>query len=157
MLIKTIEWKDGHVSLIDQTKLPHEIKYVECSKPEELAQAIKDMVIRGAPAIGVAAAMGLALAAYNSRARSRLELLKELRRVEAMFKGTRPTAVNLFWALNKVMRLAESFKGRVDKLAGLVVEAALAMAEEDLEVNRAIGRAGSKLIDDGDTVLTHCK
>jgi len=154
--MRTIEWKDGTVVAIDQTKLPNTTKFLSMKKCEELSLAIKEMKLRGAPLIGVAAAYGLALTAYHSKAKERKELLKELEISADILRQSRPTAVNLFWAVNRVLNKAKEARGDVKALVEVVVKEAQKIAEEDVEINRQIGEHGSKLIDDGDVILTHC-
>jgi len=153
--IRTIYWRDGTVVLIDQRLLPHKLRYLRLRTAGQVARAIREMAVRGAPAIGVAAAMGLALTAHRTKTRNRGRLLEELRRSYELLKSTRPTAVNLFWALERVMRAAESASD-ADEVRRRVIEEALRIAEEDVEVNRRIGENGANLIDDGDRILTHC-
>ena len=138
--MKTMYWKDSKLFLIDQTKLPDEVGYVECSDYKDVINAIKTMKVRGAPAIGVAAAFGMALAELSG---------EDLKNAADAIKGARPTAVNLFWAVDRALRAANSDSGSA-------LKEALKMYDEDVETNRAIGRYGSAVIDDGDTVLTHC-
>lgn len=143
--------------LVDQTKLPQRFAFVACRTHQEVADAIRRMVVRGAPAIGVAAAMGVALAALQSRAQTREELLHDLERAGEVLRGTRPTAVNLSWAVQRVLEKLRGLSGGVGELREAVVSETWRMAEEDVQVNRAMGRVGAALIDDGDTVLTHCR
>jgi methylthioribose-1-phosphate isomerase len=153
--LRTVSWKRGRVEMIDQTALPGRLTTVTYSRPEEVAAAIKSMVVRGAPAIGVAAAMGVALAAVNSKARSMPELLKEVEAKAALLKATRPTAVNLFWGIDRVLstvRTASTVKEAKEKAASEVKS----MEDEDVEVNKRLGRLGADLLDDGDIVLTQC-
>jgi methylthioribose-1-phosphate isomerase len=141
--------------MIDQTALPTRLTYVTYRTPEQVADAIKTMVVRGAPAIGVAAAMGLALAAQRSKARLLPGLIREMESSAALLRSTRPTAVNLFWGIDRVLekaRGAGSVKGAKEDVAAEVK----AMEEEDVQVNRNLGRSGADLIRDGDTVLTQC-
>jgi methylthioribose-1-phosphate isomerase len=141
--------------MIDQTALPTKLTYVTFSTPEQVANAIRTMVVRGAPAIGVAAAMGLALAAQRSNARRLPDLIREMESSAALLRSTRPTAVNLFWGIDRVLekaRGAGSAKGAKEDVATEVK----AMEEEDVQVNRKLGRYGADLIRDGDTVLTQC-
>jgi len=154
--MRTIEWEGGVVKTIDQSRLPHETVILKIESCPEMAQAIREMKLRGAPLIGVAAAYGLALTAYHSRATSREELLRELEESAGLLRKTRPTAVNLFWAIDRVLARARSTPGGVEDVARAVVEEANRIAEEDVEANRAIGRHGALLIKDGDTILTHC-
>ena len=154
--VRTIEMYDGVVKMIDQRKLPHRFEVVECRDYRAVAHAIKDMTVRGAPAIGAAAAFGLALASRESHATTREELLRDLDAAAEVLRATRPTAVNLGWALD---RLLKSARGAGLDAAGLrdAVEAdAQRIAEEDVETNRRMAENGAALIDDGDTVLTHC-
>jgi len=155
--LRTVKWKRGAVYLIDQTQLPRRLRYVRCEDYKQLAEAIKNMVVRGAPAIGVAAAMGLALKAYHSKARTKHKLLKELSVARRVLQETRPTGMNLFWALSRVMEKARSAEGDVEAVVKAVMEEAQHMAEEDVEANHKIGRFGADILHDGDVVLTHCK
>ncbi len=154
--MRTIEWKDGIVSTIDQTLLPDREVWIEMRTCREVARAIKEMKIRGAPLIGVAAAYGLALTAYYSRAKNREDFMKEIENSAQLLKKTRPTAVNLFWAIERVLNKARQMEGDVDLLKSIIIEEAKRMADEDVMVNRKIGEYGSQLISDGDTILTHC-
>jgi methylthioribose-1-phosphate isomerase len=154
--MRTIDWTNGTVSLIDQTKLPNETVWVKITDYETMASAIKDMKLRGAPLIGVAAAYGLALTAFHSKAKKRDELLKELEASAQVLQKTRPTAVNLFWGIDRVMKRAQETVGSKDTLAKAVVAEAQIMADEDVETNRIMGKHGATLLEDGDVVLTHC-
>lgn len=155
--LRTIEWKNWKVRLIDQTKLPDKLVYVAFSNYTQVANAIKKMVVRGAPAIGVAAAMGLALAAYNSKSKSKSDFIKELENAAKILESTRPTAVNLFWATSRILDVVKSSEGEVSSTINRVIEEAKKMANEDVESNMKIGKNGAKLLNDGDAVLTHCK
>ncbi len=155
MSFRTVYWSKGRVILLDQRLLPHRVRYLRLSTVKQVAKAIKDMAVRGAPAIGVTAAFGLALAASKIRGRSVEDALERMEEAAELLRSTRPTAVNLFWAIDRVMRVAERCKS-VDELRKRVLEEALRILEEDLERNRSIGRNGARLIDDGDTILTHC-
>jgi methylthioribose-1-phosphate isomerase len=152
----TVEWQDGCVALIDQRKLPLKLRIVRLKTPGEVAKAIRCMMVRGAPAIGVAAAMGLALAAYKCRRMERPMALKRIRESYRLLSSTRPTAVNLFWALNRIMEKIESTEGGGGEIADAAVREAKLIAKEDLEINREMARIGSALIRDGETILTHC-
>jgi methylthioribose-1-phosphate isomerase len=154
--MRTIEWKDGTISLIDQTKLPNETVWVKITDYKTMVSAIKEMKLRGAPLIGVAAAYGLALTAFHSKAETRDELLKELETSAEVLRKTRPTAVNLFWGIDRVMKRAQETAGSKNALAKAVVAEAQIMADEDVETNRRMGKHGATLIEDGDVVLTHC-
>ena len=154
--VKTLEWVDGKVRLIDQTALPAELRMIDCASTEEVARAIRTLQVRGAPAIGVAAAYGVALCALNSSAPTRHELLNELAEAIGVLRSTRPTAVNLFWALERVRRVAEATPGGPTEVSSALLREAHAMAREDEERNRRIGQHGAELIKDGDNILTHC-
>ncbi len=157
--MRSVEWRDGVVAILNQRLLPHKVEYIECSSYERVAQAIERLEVRGAPAIGVAAAMGVALAAYKCEAKRVEGLAGEVEKAIDRLWRTRPTAKNLFWALdrmrNLLRRLLHEGAG-VEELKERLVEEALKMAEEDVQTNRAIGRNGAVLLEDGDTVLTHC-
>jgi methylthioribose-1-phosphate isomerase len=158
-MIRTIEWTDEGVVMIDQRRLPTHELYPIFKTHDDVATAIEDMVVRGAPAIGVAAAMGIALGMRNSAAESLDEFDKDFNRVCDRLLVTRPTAVNLFWA---VERMRWAFKhGRrdgapIDQIRKLLVSEALAIHREDVESNQKMGAFGAELIPDNGTVLTHC-
>jgi len=154
--VRTIEWRHGSVVTIDQTKLPHEEVQITIRNPGEMAEAIKTMKIRGAPLLGVSAAFALALVAANSKAENKEKLLKELETAAEIIRQTRPTAVNLFWALDRILDKAKKFSGNRAALASFIVEEAQRIADEDAAANRAIGKHGARLINDGDAILTHC-
>jgi len=155
--MRTIEWKEGTVFLIDQRKLPLEYKIINCSTYQEVAEAIKKMKIRGAPAIGVAAAFGLALAAYSSKADGYEKFNLDMQKAKTFLALTRPTAVNLFWALGRIMNMI-NLKKDIDlcKLRDIILQEAKNIAREDMEINKAIGKYGVSLIKDGDNIITHC-
>jgi methylthioribose-1-phosphate isomerase len=155
--MKTIEWKDGKVFLIDQRKLPLKYEIISCSTYQEVAEAIKKMKIRGAPAIGVAAVFGIALAAYSSKADTYKEFGLDMENAKNCLALTRPTAVNLFWALERIMNLI-NIKKDVDlfKLKDIILQEAENIAREDIEINKAMGRYGASLIKNGSSILTHC-
>jgi len=153
--LRTVTWDNGAVKMIDQTALPNRLYYVRFTHPEQVAVAIKTMVVRGAPAIGVAAAMGLALAAVRSKATKLPDFMREMESAAAMLRGTRPTAVNLFWGIDRVMKTAGT-ASTVREAKEKVSAEAKDMEEEDVEVNRRLGRSGADLIHNGDTVLTQC-
>lgn len=154
--MRTIEWKDGIVITIDQTKLPHETVILQIKTIEAMAEAIKNLRIRGAPLLGAAAAFGLALAAFYSRANSREQLLADLENAANILKSTRPTAVNLFWAVDRILSKARGSAGSLEDLRALVIQEAQQIADEDAEANRVMGENGAVLISDGDVILTHC-
>jgi len=154
--MRTIEWHDGRVVTIDQTKLPQETVFLEMENVIEVADAIKTMKIRGAPLLGASAAFALALVAYHSKAENKAELINELDKAAETLKETRPTAVNLFWAIDRILTKARDYSGNAKGLAAFVVEEAQKIADEDAAANRLIGRHGAELIRDGDVILTHC-
>lgn len=154
--MRTIEWHNGTIVTIDQTKLPQETVILEMKNVIEVADAIKTMKIRGAPLLGAAASFTLALAAYHSKTENKAELINELEKAAETLKETRPTAVNLFWAIDKIMTKARDFSGNAKDLAASVVEEAQKIADEDVAANRLIGKHGAELIRDGDVILTHC-
>ena len=154
--MRTIKWQDGTVITVDQTKLPLEIVTLKIKTVGQMTEAIKNLRVRGAPLLGASAAFGLALAACNSKAGRVSELLAELEDAAKVLKSTRPTAVNLFWATDRVLDKARSFLGEVEGLKVLVVEEAQIIANEDAEANRAMGENGAALINDGEVILTHC-
>ena len=154
--MRTIRWQNGMVVTIDQTRLPHETVFLKIKTCNEMADAIKTMKIRGAPLLGAAAAFALALAAYHSKAKSEEKLLDELEDAARIVKETRPTAVNLFWAMDRILSKARNITGNAEQLKSLVVEEAQKIADEDAAANRLIGKNGAELIHDGDVVLTHC-
>jgi len=154
--MRTIKWENGVVVTIDQTKLPAETVYLELKTCREVAEALKTMKIRGAPLIGAAAAYALALTAYHSKAESKTQLLDELWNSAEILRKTRPTAVNLFWAVDRVLNKARESEGSVAETIRTVIEEAEKIADEDAEANRKMGFFGAALLHDGDTVLTHC-
>jgi methylthioribose-1-phosphate isomerase len=153
--VRTIEWKDDGIHIIDQTKLPGKLVIIKCKDYERLALAIERMEIRGAPAIGVAAAMGVALAAKNSKGRILKELKEDLSMASERLRATRPTARNLFWALERMKKVWERAEEPSDLVNHLIKEA-IEIAEEDVRTCKTIGRNGANLISDGDHILTYC-
>ena len=141
--------------MIDQTKLPNELVFVTLTDYNQVADAIKTLVIRGAPAIGISGAFGLALAALNSKANSKDELINELKHAKKILFETRPTAVNLKWGLEKIMSVTKYFES-VDEIKKSIIETAKQMADDDIKINMAIGKHGSILFNDNDTIMTHC-
>ncbi len=157
MFPKTIEWRDERIFLLDQRRLPEEEVYLECADAAAVAEAIRTLAIRGAPAIGIAAAMGIALGALRIDKRDFPSFFHELLSICDTLRQTRPTAVNLRWALQKMKGVCEAHKGMdVGMIKERLVQEALAILEEDIETNKMIGKAGKDLIQDGDTILTHC-
>ena len=155
MTLKTIEWKNNSVIMIDQTKLPNQLLFVTYTDYKQVANAIKTLVVRGAPAIGVSGAFGLALATLQSNASTKEEMINDLNSAKNILFETRPTAVNLAWGLEKIMEVARSCKDP-EEIKKTVVETAKQMADQDVKINMTMGKHGSKLFDDNDTVLTHC-
>jgi methylthioribose-1-phosphate isomerase len=154
-LLLTVAWKNDSVVMIDQTRLPNKLVYVKCRDYKEVANAIKNLVVRGAPAIGVTAAFGLALAAIQSNSKTLNELMADLDIAFKVLQSTRPTAINLFWALRRVMEKSRGRKS-VDEVKNAILDEALKMAKEDIEINKQIGMNGAKLFEDGDVIMTHC-
>ena len=153
-MVETIEWTDDGVVMIDQTRLPREELYVTCRTYEEVAEAIRSMVIRGAPAIGVAAAMGIALGVAQADGKN---LAGQFEEICDTLASTRPTAVNLFWAIDRMKRtFTESSGLSLPRLRTRLIAEAQQIRLEDIAINKAIGRNGSVLVPDGKTVLTHC-
>ena len=156
-MIPSIEWTHNNkVKMIDQTLLPHKLEFLEFEDYRNVANAIKVMNIRGAPAIGVAAAMGMALATIEYKALPKEEFLKRMEEAADVIRSTRPTASNLFWAVNRIWDILSSFPDNPSNISELVVEEAKLMAQEDVNVNKNIGKNGAALLEDGDVVLTHC-
>lgn len=154
--VKTVEWLGGKVRMVDQTRLPEKFVYVTFKDYRQVERAIKDMVVRGAPAIGVSAALGMALAARASKAKEKDQLLEDLRRAGDVLCKSRPTAWNLFWAVTRILVKAKSTNGGPKEITSEVIAEAEQIARENIEGNHKIGKFGSTLINDGDRVLTHC-
>ncbi|AEH24112.1 S-methyl-5-thioribose-1-phosphate isomerase [Pyrococcus yayanosii] len=155
-LPRSVEYKAGTVYIIDQTKLPAEFKIIALRTVEEVAEAIKTMKVRGAPAIGATAAFGLALYAETSKAKTKEDFFAGFYKAYETLKNTRPTAVNLFWALNRVKELAEEHReDSLDEIKRLIVEEAQRIADEDVEANLRMGHYGAEVLPEGN-VLTHC-
>lgn len=154
---QTLEWTDSGVRFLDQTKLPTEEVYVDCTTHQQVADVIRNMVVRGAPAIGVAAALGIALGVKNSKAESAAELKKELDEICDVIGKTRPTAVNLFWAIRRMQQKFESLRVRpVQQIKQSLIEEAQRVHAEDIAINQAMGRHGAALMPASGGVLTHC-
>ncbi|HVW85162.1 MAG TPA: s-methyl-5-thioribose-1-phosphate isomerase, partial [Bryobacteraceae bacterium] len=153
-MIETIQWTDDGVVMIDQTRLPTEETYVTCRDYKEVANAIRTMIIRGAPAIGVAAAMGVALGVAQA---DTADLDAQVQAISAELASTRPTAVNLFWAIDRMNRVYRECRDLTfEQIRDRLISEARLVREEDIEINAAIGRHGAPLVPDGKTVLTHC-
>jgi len=154
MTVKTVEWKDGRVVMLDQRLLPHREIYRVCRDYQQVAAAIRDMVIRGAPAIGVAAAMGVALGALKAPAKS---FDRDFEKILAVLGKTRPTAVNLFWALNRMRQVYSDNRGRgVDAVKLALKEEAQKIHREDIAANKMIGKNGAGLLRNARQIMTHC-
>ena len=156
-MIQTLEWTSKGVRFIDQTKLPTEEVYVNCTTHQQVADVIRNMVVRGAPAIGVAAAMGVALGVQNSKAENGADLKKEFDAICETIRQTRPTAVNLFWAIRRMQEKFELLRIRpIAQIQEALVEEAKRMHAEDIAANQAMGRHGATLMPASGGVLTHC-
>jgi methylthioribose-1-phosphate isomerase len=156
-MIHTLEWTDHGVRFLDQTKLPTEENYVTCKTHEQVADAIRNMVVRGAPAIGVAAAMGIALGVNNSKAESPADLKRDFDLICDVISKTRPTAVNLFWAIRRMQEKFERVRIRpIAHIKQALIEEAQRMHAEDIAANQAMGRHGATLMPAEGGVLTHC-
>lgn len=156
-MVSTIEWKEGKVMMLDQSKLPLEVVFIECTDYLMVADGIKKLKIRGAPAIGIAAAMGIALGAQELKSGSMSNFVKGLGPVMDTILATRPTAVNIKWAVERIKKLLKANKNEtVDKVKQLLIDESQKILVEDIEINKAIGKWGAQFIKDGDTILTHC-
>jgi len=153
--LRTVMWEGGRVKMIDQTQLPGRLVYRSYDRWEDVAEAIRRLVVRGAPAIGVAAAMAISAAAVNSKATTRPRLQLELERAASGLRATRPTAVNLFWGIDRVMGVAARSRG-VEAAKEAMVKEVVLMADEDVAACKRLGRFGADLVEDGDTVITQC-
>ena len=156
-MIPTVEWKNGIIRMLDQTRLPLETAYNECKDYQTVARGIKELWVRGAPAIGVSAAMGLALGARQVDASSFDDFWPRFEKICAELATTRPTAVNLFWAIDRMKKFALDNKDKgLDALRSLLVEESQRMLDEDIATNRKLGAYGAAFVADGDTLITHC-
>jgi len=155
MELRTVEWKNNSVVMIDQTKLPNELVFVTYTDYNDVANAIRTLVVRGAPAIGVSGAFGLALAVLQSSSESLDGLLSDLEKAKKILFETRPTAVNLSWGLEKIMEVAKQGK-TVSEIRDTIITKAKQMAEEDINTNKKMGKNGAELFHDNDTIMTHC-
>ena len=156
--MRTVFWENNELKMIDQRILPARFEVVSYRGHKEVAHAITDMVVRGAPAIGAAAAFGLALAGYESASSSTDGLLADLQTAAAVLKSSRPTAVNLAWAVDRIMTVAGKMKEErnVDQLRLLILDEAQKLADEDVQINKRMAEHGAALINDGDTNIHHC-
>ena len=156
-MIQTLEWTDKGVRFIDQTKLPTEETYVNCTTYQQVADVIRNMVVRGAPAIGVSAAMGIALGVKNSKAESTGDLKRDFDQICDVIGKTRPTAVNLFWAIRRMQSKFETLRVRpIPQIKQAFIEEAQRMHAEDIAINQAMGKHGAALMPASGGVLTHC-
>jgi len=153
--LRTVEWKNNSVIMIDQTKLPNKLVFVKFTDYQDVANAIRTLVVRGAPAIGVSGAFGLALAALQSKAKSKEKLLEDLEKAKKVLFETRPTAINLAWGLDKIMDVAKEGKD-VSQIKESIINTAKKMAEDDIKTNMIMGKHGAKLFENNDTIMTHC-
>ena len=157
MSFRTIEWRDNSVAMIDQTRLPDEEIYNTYTDFKSVAEAIRDMIIRGAPAIGIAAAMGIALGARDIIADTHESFFRQLENVCDVMARTRPTAVNLFWGIERMKRIAEANRGKnLEQIREILKKEAIRIEEEDQIICRNIGKWGATLIPEGAAILTHC-
>jgi len=155
MELRTVEWKNDSVVMIDQTKLPNELVFVKYTDFNDVATAIRTLVVRGAPAIGVSGAFGMALAVLQSSSETLEGLLSDLKNAKKILFETRPTAVNLSWGLETIMKVAKQGK-TVSEIRDTVIVKAKQMAEEDINTNKKMGKNGAELYQDNDTIMTHC-
>jgi len=154
---RTVTWERGIIKLIDQRKLPNKLEFIECNNHLQVVDAIKNMAIRGAPALGAVAAMALGLVCYKSKAKTKEDLIKELDIAVKDLSVTRPTGMNLFFTIQRVMNKAKTTEGSVKDIIDTVINEALLISEEDIKINHEIGRHGAKILENNDIVLTHCK
>jgi len=154
--IETLRWNKDCLEMIDQRILPTEFKYVSYTTANQVANGIRDMVVRGAPAIGCAAAYGVALAALNLQDTSNDKFSKGMKEAFKVLAQSRPTAINLFWAIDRMRNKMNEFQGSSKEIAGFLLEEAHEIKREDIEANRKIGSNGAALLADGVRVLTHC-
>ncbi|RLB11415.1 MAG: S-methyl-5-thioribose-1-phosphate isomerase [Deltaproteobacteria bacterium] len=156
-MIPTIVWQEKKVKMVDQRRLPHRVEWYVCRSYKDVIRAIKGMVIRGAPAIGIAAAMGLVLGAHSIRTKSYDTFIKRLSRISDEILSSRPTAVNLKWALDRMMKLAYKMsQSPVIEIKEALYKESQKILDEDIEMNRKIGKNGERLVPDGAVILTHC-
>ena len=156
-MVKAIEWRNKKVVILDQSKLPLEVTYIDCSNYQIVAECIRTLKIRGAPAIGIAAAMGIALGAQDIKTENFERFVEGLEPIFNEMLSTRPTAVNIKWAVERIRGLLIRKRDEsIDTLKELLIEEAKKIHKEDIEVNKAIGRWGAEFIRDGNTILTHC-
>ncbi len=156
-MVPTVEWKDGAVRILDQSRLPEKVEFLDCRDYQTVARAIRELRVRGAPAIGVTAAMGIALGAQSLTASGYDEFAKGVTGICEHLAATRPTAVNLFWAIERMKRTLAGLRGQpVVEIKRRLLEESQRILDEDIAMNRALGRHGAALVRDGQTILTHC-
>ncbi len=158
-MFKTIEWKDNKVVMLDQTLLPNKVIYRKFINYNDVAKAIEDLLVRGAPAIGVAAAMGVALGVSRLKAKNITELKRGFKKITTRLARTRPTAVNLFWAIEKMTSVFEKAlndQKTIQQITKILIAEAKSLCREDVEINKRMGKNGAKLIKNNSTILTHC-
>jgi len=155
MTLRTVDWKDNSVIMIDQTKLPNELVFVKYTDYNDVAQAIRTLVVRGAPAIGVSGAFGMALAALQSKSETKEGLLSDLEKAKKTLFETRPTAVNLSWGLETIMEIAKQGNS-ISDIRESVINKAKQMADDDVQTNKKMGKNGAELFHNNDTIMTHC-
>ncbi len=156
-MIPTVEWKNGIVRMLDQTKLPLEVVYNDCEDYQTVAKGIRELWVRGAPAIGVSAAMGLALGARQIITESFEDFWPKFEEICSYMGATRPTAINLFWAIERIKKFLQTNKGKgLDTLRDMLVEESQRMLDEDISTNKKIGDYGFIFVADGDNIITHC-
>ncbi len=156
--IKTIEWVNNVSRMVDQTLIPYEYKMVDIKSADEMFDAIRTMIVRGAPAIGIAGAHGMALAAMEvaSKSADKSEFIEKLQKYAQYLKSSRPTAVNLMWAVDRQLELAQKSQGTPEQIVRILIENGIRMENEDIEINKKIGDYGAQLVKKGATILTHC-
>ena len=156
-MLKTVDWKNNQIVIIDQTKIPENLEFVRLKNYRQVYSAIKKMLVRGAPAIGVTAALGVVLGAERSRAKKCADFFQFLKKIGAYLKSARPTAVNLFWGIDRMIDLAARKKyWPVAQIKKALVKEAKKIIAEDIQTNLAIGRHGKRIIPSGARILTHC-
>ncbi|TRZ99262.1 MAG: S-methyl-5-thioribose-1-phosphate isomerase [Nitrospiraceae bacterium] len=156
-MVPTVEWKDGAVRILDQSRLPDKVEFVDCRDYETVGIAIRELWVRGAPAIGITAAMGVALGAQAVKATEFDAFRKAVWAIADHLAATRPTAVNLFWAIDRMKRRLDALQAEpIPAIKQKLIAESQAVLEEDIAMNRAMGRHGSAVIGDGQTILTHC-
>lgn len=156
-MVPTVEWREGRVRILDQSRLPEDVAYLDCRDYQTVARAIRELRVRGAPAIGVTAAMGVALGAQALGATDYEAFARAVEDICAHLAATRPTAVNLFWALDRMKRTLAALQGKpIADIKRYLVEESQRILDEDIAMNKAIGRHGASLLKEGQTVLTHC-